>query len=290
MRLSILAAMIPTALLTIACDGATNEPTTVAQPNPVNPTPADPSPADPTPADPSPADPTPAVPEPVEPPVTPVDLCQEVPNAAFHAIETARQAHNGCNSDTACTLSFSESACGGASVYAVSFAGLAAFERAFDQVDADICSTLDPECGVAVWDLAGYPKAVCVENQCELGVTEPAEAEAACTTTSERFETIEGCLGCEVAGQKAGNALDAVVAEYNACESDSDCTQVADDTGCSSSCGNAINAAHVDAYNEARGEIGADYCTGGNCPIAMAGCLQQAAVCEAGRCALVGIW
>lgn len=276
MRLFILAAMIPTALLTVACDGVTSERDPVAQPTP----------ADATPADATPADPTPAPSEPVDL----ADLCREVPDAALRAIETARQANNECNTDAACTLSFRESACGGAPVHAVSFGGLAAFERAFDEVDADICSTLDPECRIAVWDLAGHPKAVCVENRCELAVTTPEEAEAACTETSERFETIEGCLGCDVAGQKAGNALAALVAEYNACESDSDCTQVSDDTGCSSSCGTAINTAHAEAYDEARQNVGADYCTGGNCPIAAAGCLPQAAVCDAGRCALVGTW
>lgn len=271
MRLSILAATLP-ALFSIACDGATTEQSSTAQPTPVAPALVEPPvrPAEPT--------------EPTEQ----ADQCEEVTSAAFDAIETARRVDNGCDSDAACTLRVGESACGGAPVHAVSFSGLAAFELAFERVDAELCSTLDPKCGIAVWDLAGQPRAMCVEGQCELGVTEPQAAEAACTETTERYETIEGCLGCGFAAEKAWNALDALVDEYNACESDSDCAQVSDDTGCASGCGNAINAAHVEAYNEARSTIGADYCTGCGCPIAMAGCLPQAAVCEAGRCALVG--
>ncbi len=309
MRLSILVATIPAALLTIACDGGTFEQEAPLAPAAHNVTPmvvtsegfelggkriVRPSGRpwerrDEWRAD---ARPTPSVPAPVEPPVdpAPVDICQEVPAAAFAAIETARQANNGCDSDAECTLSFGDTQCGGAPVRAVSFAGLAVFELAFDKIDADLCSALGPECPIAVWDLAGYPEAVCIAGQCELDVRSPEVADAACNDTTERRETIEGCLDCDIATQKAWYALDAVVAEYNTCEVDSDCTHVIDDTGCAGTCGNAINVANVAAYDEARQGVSADYCTGGTCPVMMASCLAQEPVCNAGRCELVGSW
>lgn len=298
MRLSILVATIPAALVTIACDGGTFDQEAPLAPAAHNATPMvvtsngfelgakrivrpwqqrDEWRADMRPT------------SPVEP-ADPIDLCQDVPEAAFRAIEDARRVDNGCDSDAECTLSFGDTQCGGAPVRAVSFAGLAVFELAFDKIDADLCSTLGSECPIAVWDLAGYPEAVCVAGQCELDVRLPEEVDAVCNDTTERRETIEGCLDCGLAAQKAWYALDAVTSELDGCEVDADCVQVNDDTGCASACGNAINAANVDAYEEARQGVVADYCTGGTCPIAMAGCLPQEPVCNAGRCELAGTW
>jgi len=307
MRLSIIAASFPATLLAIACDGhiietATpvdgTQPTLVVQDGkqPIatlagagswklpgtdvrwTHLPAPKRPLPPT----APEDPTPE-------PVDPMAECAAIDQRAFGAVEQARTASAGCASDNDCTLSFADTSCGGMSIFAVSFIGLSPFEAAVAGIDGDICAERGADCPIIVADLFGQPRSMCIEGTCQLEVQGPDEMQAACDAAPRR-DTIEGCLDCGTAMMKASTAVHAIAAELAACEVDADCVQVSDDTGCSSTCGVAINANALPAWDEARANVAADYCGASDCPIAMAGCLPQAAVCDAGQCKLVGTW
>ncbi len=202
------------------------------------------------------------------------------------ALQAARTAASGCEVDADCTVGFADTGCGGENRFPISFAGRASFEAEVDRVDHEICGQLGADCAIAVVDSLPV-RAVCVEAQCQFDVVPPTET--TCESTQAR-QTLEGCLDCELAANKASAALNSAVAELNDCESDADCVLVSDDTGCSASCGVAIAATHADAFEEARLEATADYCTGGSCPYAAPDCLPQAAVCDAGQCAVRGTW
>ena len=76
------------------------------------------------------------------------------------------------------------------------------------------------------------------------------------------------------------------VETVNACSTDADCTIGSDFTGCVGTCGVGINKAYAADWSQALDDIAGDYCTGG-CPVAMAGCLPQRAVCAENRCTVV---
>ncbi|MFO0749685.1 MAG: hypothetical protein U1F43_29050 [Myxococcota bacterium] len=213
----------------------------------------------------------------------PAPTCESTMNAGWSAVEAARIDAAACDTNADCTLAQADTRCGGVDLFAVSFLGVARFQSAVDAIDADLCGALGPECPIIVADMANVTSA-CIAGRCEMAAPEPT-----CDPSSGR-QTAEGCLTCDAASSKANGALQAAVAEYDACQVDSDCVRASDDTGCSSTCGVAINRANLDVWSEALSTIQADYCTGGDCPIAMAGCLPSDAKCEAGRCTLVGSW
>jgi len=304
MRLRLLAASVPAALLTLACDGVIAERT--ATPSAV---PAVLDLGRPTfdrqamgngddvrwisrpggklgrevVTDP------PSAPEPGAPSGN-GDACVDTITSAFAAIDMERDlAAGGCNSDAECVVEFAPTGCGGFDIYAVTARRRDGFLDAIAKIDKNLCDTLDPECPIAMPSIFGTPVATCQATACQLDFVAPVEPET-CNATGETRDTAEGCVSCGLAADKAIHALYTVVGELAACEVDSDCVHVTDDTGCGSSCGVAINGDNVDAYQAARSEIQADWCTGGTCPIFMAGCTVQEPKCNAGRCELVGTW
>lgn len=211
--------------------------------------------------------------------------CSALVEQGAAAIGAARQAAGACQVDADCTVGLAETSCGGEIQFPISFAGRAAFDSEVARVEQEICGQLGADCAIAVVDTVPV-RSVCVEARCHFDV---APTEGTCSEGQER-PTLEGCLDCGLAENKARIALDTIVRRFDACESDDDCAIVADDTGCSAGCGVAIAAAHAGDFHEALGEITAEYCTGGSCPYAAPGCLPQAAVCDAGRCAVRAAW
>ncbi|MCC6622532.1 MAG: hypothetical protein IT385_14805 [Deltaproteobacteria bacterium] len=306
MRLRFLAASVPAALLSIACDGHIDEPApSVTAPStfielgrkdivrkPIDLTGDQERIARPqrklgreqAPAQPdAPAPTTPT-------PPAPVDSCEATLGSAWSAIEDARrEAAAGCQRDAECAVTVAPTGCGGMDLFAVSVAQRGWFLEAVAGIDKDLCDTLGPDCAISSSCIFGTPIATCEEGACRLDIVEPTDA-GTCNATPDMRDTVEGCVDCGLAAEKATNELWAVADELAACEVDSDCVQVTDDTGCGSTCGLAIHKDQLAAYDAARADIQSDWCTGGDCPIFMAGCLPQEPRCDAGRCELVGTW
>lgn len=301
MRLAFLAVTVPTFLASVACDdgvntsnssaqrtgglatiysadiaGRGNIPTNIASQVPEWQNRAErflPGPSTPEP------EPTP------DPEIPPAVSCENRLGAAHDALAKASADAGACQRDADCTVGFGDTGCGGMTVFAVSFVGMPGFEAAVAQIDRDMCQNIGDACPIYYVDLVGIPRSVCVEGQCELGFTHP-EQRCDESVGAER-PTVEGCLACDVAAAKTGAALSAALEQMNRCEVDSDCVWASEDTGCFGNCGVAINKSNVEAFAAVRADADTDYCTGGNCMLAMPGCLEQWPACNAGRCELV---
>ena len=206
--------------------------------------------------------------------------CNATQQAGLTAITVAREAYGSCDADADCTVAFAPTRCSALDVFAVSFLGHDAFLHAVDGIEQTICDTLAPSCAAGQRPAWGEATSLCVSGQCQLRF---ADVE---TCEDDQRPSHEGCLDCDLAEAKAHVALTVAKRALDACEVDADCVQASDDAGCGSGCGVAINAGAIGDWDEARASIHADYCDGGHCPIAAAGCMPQRAVCDAGRCAL----